>query len=218
MKGEADQLVRYFGLPYERIHVVPNGAEVRFADADPGPFAELVGTVGFVLCVGRIEPRKNQLGLLKAMRGTNVPIVILGVPIIDTAFSFFRRVVKGKSFAVADADHLHHRPVRLGHGPRRSVVILWAWTAVLSGLVLVPTFTNEGNAMVPFGIAALALLLFVYFHPGARNKRGRALAASATSHQSAEPAATEPVATESETEGAAPEAVIDLSARRRKQA
>ena len=76
--AEAEQLVRYFGLPYERIHVVPNGAAVRFADADPQPFAELVGTVGFVLCAGRIEPRKNQLGLLKAMRGTNVPIVILG--------------------------------------------------------------------------------------------------------------------------------------------
>lgn len=76
--AEAEQLVRYFGLPYERIHVVPNGAAVRFADANPRPFAELVGSVGFVLCVGRIEPRKNQLGLLKAMRRTNVPIVILG--------------------------------------------------------------------------------------------------------------------------------------------
>src|SRR6478752_7439633 len=34
-----------------------------------------------------------------------IPIVILGVPIVDTAFSFFRRVVKGKSFSVADKDH-----------------------------------------------------------------------------------------------------------------
>ena len=76
--AEAEQLVRYFGLPHDRIHVVPNGAAVRFADADPQPFAELVGGVGFVLCAGRIEPRKNQLGLLKAMRGTNVPMVILG--------------------------------------------------------------------------------------------------------------------------------------------
>ena len=29
--------------------------------------------------------------------------------------------------------HLHHRLMRLGHGPRRTVVILWVWTALLSG-------------------------------------------------------------------------------------
>ena len=147
-----------------------------------------------------------------------IPVVILGVPIIDMVFSFLRRVVKRRSFAVADSDHLHHRLVRLGHGPRRSVVILWAWTAMLSGLVLVPTFTNEGNAMVPFGIAALALLLFVYFYPGARSEREPALAARATSDPApgapAEPSKTEPAPLE----GDSPDAVVDLGARRRKQA
>ena len=71
--AEADQLVRYFQVPAERIHVVPNGADERFAEADPAPFARRVGTRDFVLSAGRIEPRKNQLGLLRAMRGTKVP-------------------------------------------------------------------------------------------------------------------------------------------------
>jgi UDP-GlcNAc:undecaprenyl-phosphate GlcNAc-1-phosphate transferase len=100
-----------------------------------------------------------------------IPVVILGVPLIDTAFSFLRRVYRRTSFAVADKDHLHHRLMRLGHGPRRSVVILWLWTALLSGLVLFPTYTNRGNAVVPLGIAALGLLLYVYFHPGVRSAR-----------------------------------------------
>lgn len=97
-----------------------------------------------------------------------IPVVILGVPIIDTVFSFVRRVLRGKSFAIADNDHLHHRLMRLGHGPRRSVVILWMWTALLSGLVLVPTFTGAGNAFVPLGVVALALVLYGYFAPGRR--------------------------------------------------
>ena len=54
--------------------------------------------------------------------------------------------VRGQSFAVADKDHLHHRLMRLGHGPRRTVVILWLWTALLSGLALLPTYTEQGNA------------------------------------------------------------------------
>lgn len=99
-----------------------------------------------------------------------IPVVILGVPLLDTVFSFFRRVYRRTSFAVADKDHLHHRLMRLGHGPRRSVVILWLWTALLSGLVLFPTYTNRGNAVVPLGMAALGLLLYVYFHPGVRSR------------------------------------------------
>src|SRR5262249_35031445 len=93
-----------------------------------------------------------------------IPIVILGVPIVDTAFSFVRRIFRGQHFAEADQEHLHHRLVRMGHGARRSVVILWAWTALLSAVVLLPTFTGRGNSLVPLAVVGLALLLFVYFH------------------------------------------------------
>ena len=47
--------------------------------------------------------------------------------------------------------------MRLGHGPRRAVAILWAWTALLSGVALLPAYTDSGNAMVPFLAALLAL-------------------------------------------------------------
>ena len=100
-----------------------------------------------------------------------IPIVILGVPLLDTGFSFLRRLVRRQSFAVADKDHLHHRLMRLGHGPRRAVGILWVWTAVLSALVLLPTYTGEGNAIVPVGVVALALVLYAFFHPGLRSAR-----------------------------------------------
>lgn len=94
-----------------------------------------------------------------------IPFVILGVPIIDTAFSFLRRVVKRRSFSVADKEHLHHRLMRLGHGPRRTVAILWLWTALLSGVALVPTYTDKGNALVPIAILALVLLMYGFFFP-----------------------------------------------------
>jgi UDP-GlcNAc:undecaprenyl-phosphate GlcNAc-1-phosphate transferase len=100
-----------------------------------------------------------------------IPLVILGVPILDTAFAIVRRASRRSSPAAADKEHLHHRLMRLGHGPRRSVVILWIWTALLSGLVLYPTYTGRGDAVVPLGVAGLALLLFTVFHPGARHAR-----------------------------------------------
>ena len=97
-----------------------------------------------------------------------IPFFILGVPIVDTGFAIVRRAVRGASVSEADKEHLHHRLMQMGHGPRRSVLILWAWTAVLCGVVLVPTFTNQGNALVPFLVAGLGVLLLTFFHPGVR--------------------------------------------------
>ncbi|HET9442514.1 MAG TPA: hypothetical protein VFO65_04275, partial [Acidimicrobiales bacterium] len=90
-------------------------------------------------------------------------------PILDTAFAIIRR--SGR-FHVADKGHLHHRLMFLGHGQRRAVAILWAWTAILSGLVLFPTFTNRGNAVIPFGVLALGVLLYTFFSPGVRRSTG----------------------------------------------
>ena len=100
-----------------------------------------------------------------------IPFFILGVPIVDTVFAVVRRAVRRAGVAEADKEHLHHRLMRLGHGQRRSVVILWAWTAILSGIVLMPTYTKRGNAVVPFLVAALAVALYTLFHPGVRAAR-----------------------------------------------
>ena len=106
-QAEAEQLVRYFGVPAERIHVVPNGAEARFAEADPEPFARRVGGRGFVLCAGRIEPRKNQLGLVRAMRESDVPVAILGdvVPGYEWYADRCRRAADGRVTFLGRMDH-----------------------------------------------------------------------------------------------------------------
>ncbi len=108
-----------------------------------------------------------------------IPLIVLGVPILDTAFAIVRRTVRRAGVSTPDKEHLHHRLMRLGHGHRRSVVILWAWTAILSGLVLFPTFTNEGNAVIPFAVAGLGVVLYTLFSPGAR-RRGEAQVEAAT--------------------------------------
>jgi UDP-GlcNAc:undecaprenyl-phosphate/decaprenyl-phosphate GlcNAc-1-phosphate transferase len=105
-----------------------------------------------------------------------IPFFILGVPILDTAFAIVRRSARRTNFAERDLGHLHHRLVRLGHGHRRAVLILWAWTALLSAFVLVPTFAPQANAYVPIGLAALAVGLYTVFRPAGRplqNGRGR---------------------------------------------
>jgi UDP-GlcNAc:undecaprenyl-phosphate GlcNAc-1-phosphate transferase len=100
-----------------------------------------------------------------------IPLFILGVPILDTLFAIIRRAAKRQGVATADKGHLHHRLMNLGHGQRRSVLILWLWTAILSGFVLYPIFTKARTALIPIGTAAIALSLYTVLHPEVRRQR-----------------------------------------------
>ncbi|HLH46834.1 MAG TPA: MraY family glycosyltransferase [Acidimicrobiales bacterium] len=97
-----------------------------------------------------------------------IPIFILGIPLLDTAFAVVRRASRRMNPAVADKNHLHHRLMRLGHGQTRSVLILWAWTALLSGLILYPVLTNHNTLLVPMAVGALAIVLVTIFARGRR--------------------------------------------------
>ena len=77
-RAEALQLSRLFGADGRKIHVVPNGVDPRFATASPNLFRERFGPREFVLYAGRIEPRKNVLGLIRAARLGRLPVVAIG--------------------------------------------------------------------------------------------------------------------------------------------
>ena len=100
-----------------------------------------------------------------------IPVIILGVPILDTVFAIVRRAARRQGVASADKGHLHHRLMEMGHGQRRSVLILWAWTALLSAFVLYPVFTGSGLSYVPIGMLMLVLLLYTLLHPQIRRRR-----------------------------------------------
>jgi UDP-GlcNAc:undecaprenyl-phosphate GlcNAc-1-phosphate transferase len=100
-----------------------------------------------------------------------IPLFILGVPVLDTTFAIIRRASRRQALDEADKGHLHHRLMNLGHGQRRSVLILWTWTALLSGFVLYPVLTGENPTYLPFGIAALLIVLYTVFHPAVRERR-----------------------------------------------
>jgi UDP-GlcNAc:undecaprenyl-phosphate GlcNAc-1-phosphate transferase len=94
-----------------------------------------------------------------------IPVFILGVPLADAVWAFTRRTVSGQGFHTPDKNHIHHRLMRLGHGHRRTVIILWAWTALLCGFVLLPLFDNRANVFIPLGVMVLVIALFTWFSP-----------------------------------------------------
>lgn len=90
--------------------------------------------LGFILAVTSI------LGLLKSYTIVTilVAILILGLPVFDTAFAILRRALSGKPITAPDRGHLHHRLVDKGYSHKRAVITLYGISGVfgLSAIAL----------------------------------------------------------------------------------
>ena len=53
-----------------------------------------------------------------------IPIVVLGIPIIDTMLAIIRRMRKGLHLFKADKEHIHHRLLKLGLSHKQAVLLL----------------------------------------------------------------------------------------------
>ncbi len=62
-----------------------------------------------------------------------VPLLILAVPIIDITFSSLRRIMKGTSPFVADAEHIHHKLLKFGLSQNRAVLVLVVFSILTGG-------------------------------------------------------------------------------------
>ncbi len=84
-----------------------------------------------------------------------VPVLILGIPIIDTAFVTLMRRIKGTPISQGGRDHLSHRLVALGFSEKKTVLILYTISAVAG---LGALFFSEIN---PFAFGAVALVFLI---------------------------------------------------------
>ncbi|WP_163969564.1 glycosyltransferase family 4 protein [Oceanobacillus halotolerans] len=74
------------------------------------------------------------MGLFKnvAVFSLIVPIIILGVPILDTTLAIIRRIIHKKPLSAPDKSHLHHCLIQLGFSHRQTVILIYALSSLFS--------------------------------------------------------------------------------------
>ncbi|MDP3014596.1 MAG: MraY family glycosyltransferase, partial [Candidatus Subteraquimicrobiales bacterium] len=92
-----------------------------------------------------------------------VPIVIMGVPIFDTAFAIFRRYRNKKPLSIADKGHIHHRLLHKGFSQRQTVLIIYLWSILLSIVALTLRHTTFVEKVLIFILLAILSFLFEKF-------------------------------------------------------
>lgn len=110
--------------------------------------------LGFMLSALSVE------GALKgaATVALAVPVLILGLPVIDTVFSVVRRFRNGVPVYQADRGHLHHRLLDLGLSQRQAVLLLYGWALAFGSLGILLVQAPPG--MATFLVLVVLGLLF----------------------------------------------------------
>ena len=87
-----------------------------------------------------------------------LPFLVLAVPIMDITFSSLRRIMKGKSPFVADAEHIHHKLLKAGLSQKKTVAVL-TFIAIVGG-ALATYFTGALKNYFIY-IAVLILIMII---------------------------------------------------------
>lgn len=89
------------------------------------------------------------------------PIIVLGVPIVDTAVAIIRRTLSGKKFYEADNMHLHHRLLAMGFTHRGAVLVVYGIAMFFSFVSLLLNISSRLGGSCSCWESALLLEVFI---------------------------------------------------------
>lgn len=141
------------------------GALVGFLPFNFSPAKTFIGDtgsnfMGFSLAIISI------LGVAKTYTALVLiaPIIILGMPIFDTLFAIFRRLIKGKSIKAVfkpDKGHLHHKLMAKGYTQKQAVLIMYGITAILGMFAVILLESGIWKAL-SFALLIVAIVAIGY--------------------------------------------------------
>lgn len=136
------------------------GGLIGFLPYNFNPAKTFMGDVGSN-SLGFILATVSMIGMAKTytFMAIILPVVVLGLPIFDTLFAIFRRVLHHKSIMEADRGHLHHKLIDAGLSQRQAVLTLYAVTAVLGILAVVILESNVWKVVILAAILAVLSVL-----------------------------------------------------------
>jgi len=94
-----------------------------------------------------------------------LPLAILSLPLLDVLLAVVRRTRAGRRPWAPDAEHLHHRMLRLGHTHVQAVLVLYLWAAVVALGVVSFAFVSGWVPVVVIGLVAMSATVLTLWLP-----------------------------------------------------
>ena len=87
-----------------------------------------------------------------------LPLLIVGMPVLDTAAVMMLRILKGRSPFLPDSSHLHHQLIDVGLSHHQAVAMLYALQFLLLALAWEYRFAMEWKVALVYGAFTLIVL------------------------------------------------------------
>ena len=102
-----------------------------------------------------------------------VPLFVLAIPILDVTLAVLRRIRAHRKLSAPDKEHLHHQLMDLGHSQRQAVLLLYLWSALISGCALAVALIDGRSTVAAILAGAFGIFLLSSI-PRLRKARERA--------------------------------------------
>ncbi|UZD44432.1 MraY family glycosyltransferase [Selenomonas sputigena] len=135
------------------------GAAIGFLFYNFNPAKIFMGDTGSMF-LGFMLAGISVIGAVKsaATIALIVPILALGLPIMDTTFAIVRRYRGGVPIFKPDKGHLHHRLLDLGFTQRQAVLLMYIISALLGLSAVALTEVSGGIALLIFAGVVVSVL------------------------------------------------------------
>lgn len=106
------------------------------------------------------------------MHGVFVPLAVLAVPLYDIVTVSALRISQGRSPMVGDLQHVSHRLVKRGLGPRSAVAVVWAFALVtgIAGVVMIGSTPWQATLLGAQVVLLLVVLASLEWRAGAHRR------------------------------------------------
>ena len=166
--------------------VIAAGAAIGFLPWNFYPAKIFMGDsgallLGLVLAVATISgavrnlngpPDETSGALAAIVIPITLPLLVLSIALLDVLLAIIRRMRRGIGIGHADKEHIHHRLMDIGHTHRQAVLLMYLWSALISGSALVVAFI-DGTLLVGAIVGAAVIVAAVLpKHIRARSPRG----------------------------------------------
>jgi len=113
------------------------GASLGFLRYNFNPARIFMGDTGS-LFLGLMYSSLSIVGALKVTTTAAlfIPLLIMGVPVLDTSFAIIRRFIKRKPIFSPDKEHVHHRLLECGLSHKQAVLYIYIICGTLGAIGL----------------------------------------------------------------------------------